>query len=100
MMTSSLQYLLLARAGRKTREAMARVHPEMKPSQEDIGDRVPDDLDDVAFASGAARSFAEKKGLTWSDFSRSNVPATGETGYRTSDVRAVLRSMEDVHADT
>lgn len=78
---SSYYDQLLAKAGKRTRAKKLRPH---EPNPDPVRS-----LDDVAFASEAARELAEVRDLTFEDFARSVHAASGKTGYTTDDVRKI-----------
>jgi hypothetical protein len=100
MAGARVQERLLALAGRRVRAAMRRAYPALAAGGAERvrvarPDAVPSDpLDGVTFASPRARAVAEELGLSWGDFTHSAIGASGDGGYRTSDVRAVAAGRE------
>lgn len=81
----SLQDQLLAKAGKKTRAAMAAAR---RPDP--VAGVVREPLDTVLFASSLARKLAEDAGFNWRTFASSSIQASSDNGYTASDVRAII----------
>ena len=77
----------LAAAGRRMKAAKRAALAEHHPDPEYT-------LDDVTFASAAARDLAAEHGLTFYDFAKSPVTPSGITGFVTDDVRRVLEERD------
>lgn len=98
-MTKSVNEIILGLAGRRTRAKYRALYPDAQDGlsdEEALRRLVPDSpLDGVAFAHPRARQIAEEAELSWSDFANSSVGPTSDTGYRTDDVRAIIKERDD-----
>jgi len=94
----SNQNLTLGMAGKRVRARMAALYPSLRDGKATIEAtpvEVPGPLDEVMFASVAARTLAESAELMWADFSHSSQGASSERGYTAADVRAVIEERDD-----
>lgn len=93
---------LLARAGVRIRARHREIHgPDPVPGAtppvtRSAPKRIPDDpLDGVVFASVVAEELAASEGLSWGDFAADLSGATGSRGWTVTDVRRVIKTVEE-----
>jgi len=81
----SLQNILLAMAGKRTKARRAAV---LAPILKVVEEAAVPSLSGVSFASGPAAQTARDAGLSWQDFA--GVSCSGCAGYTVADVRRII----------